>query len=114
MTATRWGRPFTPVNSSGPGMLCEVTATSVRYALESTTLNRTWQQPSNRAVRLACSTADDYYVNFGSSTVMCESTNGMLILGGSVETFFLAPAQTYIAFAGATGFNVSVTLGYGF
>lgn len=91
-----------------------MTATSIRYALESTTLNRMWQQPSNRAVRLACSTADDFYVNFGSSTVVCASSDGVLVLGGSVETFYLAPSQSYIAFSGATGFSVNVSLGYGF
>ncbi len=89
-------------------------AASTANAFESTALNRVWQGPSNRAVRLASQLAPDFYVNFGSSGIVASSSDGILVLGGTVEEFYLEPDWEYISIIGATtDVTVNVTPGYG-
>ena len=115
MSATRYGRPFTPIDSSSPSFLAAASATSILYALQSTSINRFWDGPANRAIRIACSTADDYYLAMGSSLIKAESSNSVLMLGGSVETFYVQPSVQYVALGGSTSVDfVNISLGWGF
>ncbi len=113
MTASRYGRPFYPITSSAPSFKVDATATSAAVVLESSSVNRTWQGPTNRAIRIACPTDATYTVAFGSSTIVADSTAHMLLLGGTVESFYISPDVTYIAFVSSTDVTFSVTLGYG-
>lgn len=111
--ATLWGRPFQIVNSTDPGFN-STSGSSAQYALQSTAINRYWQVPSNRAVRVSSIAGDDYYLVFGSSlTAVCGTTNGILLLGGTVESFYVRPDQTYVAIKSSTDVTVNFTLGYG-
>lgn len=65
-----------------------------------------------RAVRLSSKAGDDYYVAFGSSTVVTASSNGMLVLGGAIEVFRQPrPQDTYMAFWSSTDVTASVSIG---
>jgi len=88
---------------------------STASAFESTALSRVWSGP-NRSVRLAEDLGVDSYVNFGSSLITANSSDSMLLLGGTVEVFHIEPAHTHIAInsvSSSTGARINVTLGYG-
>lgn len=88
---------------------------STANAFESTGLGRVWSGPL-RSIRLSESSGLDYHVNFGSSTITANSSDSILVLGGTVEVFHIEPAHTYIAtnsVSTSTGARVNVTLGYG-
>jgi hypothetical protein len=104
---------FYPVNSTEPAFNSTGTGTSAFFAFESSDTNRVWQGPSGRAVRLSSKAADDYSVVFGTTTAVATSSGGILILGGTVETFRANPGQTHIAIVSSTDVTVNVTLGYG-
>ena len=102
------------VNSSSPSFSSSAMGTtSFAYALESTALNRTWQGPTSRSVRLNAFGSTAYFVQFGSSLVLSESTNSMLVVGPGPEIFSVDPKQTYIAIVSSTSAVVNVTLGVG-
>ena len=108
-------QPFQPlVNSSSPSFSSSAMGTtSYAYALESTALNRLWQGPASRSVRLNAFGSTAYFVNFGSSTVSAASTDSMLVVGPGPEIFSVDPKQTYIAIVSSTSAVVNVTLGVG-
>jgi hypothetical protein len=115
----RFHYSFHPVaGTTAPSFLAGSTAVfaSTANVLESTAIGRVWQGPASRTVRLAEKNNDDYYVNFGTSTVVAASSDSILVLGGTVEDFRVEPSATYIAIAAASttaGAEVNVTLGYG-
>lgn len=84
------------------------------YVIESTAINRIFKGPTGRAIRVASISGDDFYVQFGSSTMTLGSSVGTLILGGTVEGFALQPYHTYIGVFSSTDVIVNVTPGYGF
>ena len=110
--------PFRIVRgTTAPSFLSNTNTASSANALQSTALGRVWSGGGSRSVRLAETSGVDYYVNFGSSLVSAGgSTDAMLVLGGTVETFHIEPSQTYIAIKSADGTTaaaVNITLGYG-
>jgi hypothetical protein len=113
MSGTLYSTPFQPIsNSSGPSFNIGATSSGL-YALESTSLNRVWSYPSGRTVRIASIGADDFYFKLGSSTIDIGSSDGTLVLGGTVELFRVQPAQQYIVFKSSTDVTFNVTLGVG-
>lgn len=102
------------VNSSSPSFSSSAMGTtSFNYALESTSLNRVWQGPASRSVRLNAFGSTAYFVQFGSSLVSAGSTDSMLVVGPGPEIFSVDPKQTYIAIMSSTSAVVNVTLGVG-
>ena len=110
---TRAGRPFHTVKSTEPGFNSTSGSTSQFYALESTATNRFWRQPSNRAVRVSSKASDDLFLVFGTTTAVATSSGGILLLGGTVETFYLRPQDTHVAVASSTDVEANFVLGYG-
>ena len=108
-------QPFAPlVNSSSPGFnAVAVDNTAVNFALESTALNRIWQGPSSRSVRLTGLIGDRFYANFGASAVTAASTNSALCIGSVPVIFSVDPKQTYVALVSSTTITINVTLGVG-
>lgn len=109
MTIGRFLYPFIPVNSTEPAF----ESTGGLDALESTATNRIWQGANSRAVRIASKAADDFYVTVGTSDIAATSSGGTLVLGGTVEVFFVRPVQDNISITSSTDVVVNVTLGYG-
>lgn len=107
------GRPFQAVDSTEPSFNATAGAVSALFALESTATNRFWRNPSNRAVRIAAGAADDFSVVFGSSNIVATSSGGILVLGGTVESHYVAPGQSHIALVSSTDITANVTLGVG-
>jgi len=107
--------PFTPVVSTAPAFQVSGTLASTANALEGA--NRKWQGASGRTIRFAESSGIDYYVKFGSSTVVAAATDSMLLLGGTVQDLKQPkPSDTYVAIKSistSTAAVVNVTLGYG-
>lgn len=93
-------------NSSAMG------STTFNYKLDSSGV-RDWQGPGTRSVRLLSAVNTPYYINFGASAVIAETTNSVLCLGGTPAIFTVSPAQTYIAMVSSTTVTVNVTLGVG-
>ena len=106
-------QPFEPlVNSSSPSFNSSALGTtSFNYALESTALNRVWQGPSSRSVRLISLGSSGFCFQLGSSTVSAGSTDSVLALGSVIVG--VQPKQTYIAVMSSTSTVVNVTLGVG-
>lgn len=105
-------KAFTPVNSTVPSFNISVTNASSANALESTGV-RQWAGPGGRSVRISAKESFDYYVQFGTSSVVA-STLSMLFLGGTVEIPSpIQPSYTHIAMYSSTDITVNVTLGYG-
>lgn len=103
---------FQQLPSTAPSFTMTVTTTSTASltAFESTV--RKWTGPHSRAVRLSETSGADYWVNFGSSTIVAASSNSMLVLGGAAEVFCLTPSMAYItAVATTTAVSVNVTCG---
>ena len=113
MSGTLYSTPFAPIrNSSAPAFNIGATSSGI-IALEATG-TREWAYPSGRTVRLASIAGDDFFVLFSSDTALAiGSTNGMLVLGGTVELFRVQPAQTHMAFKSSTDVTINVTLGTG-
>lgn len=109
MSATRYGRPFQPLNSTAPSFNSTLGSSGV-YAIASTL--RVFNGPTNRAVRVSSIASDDMYITFGTSLI-APSTLGLLILGGTVESFYIAPYQAYIAIKSSTDVTLNITPGYG-
>lgn len=107
--------PFHPIpNSSGPSFNSSAMGTtSANYALESTAINRIWQGPIDRTVRLFGEGTGGYYANFGSSVVAAASTNSVLCIANQPVLFSVTPTQTYVALVSSTTVTVNVTLGVG-
>lgn len=100
------------VNSSNSAFSSSaLSTTSVNYALEATG-TRQWQLPTSRSVRIHGMGSANFYVNFGSSTVTCGATNGILC-GGEPIFFRVDPPQAYIAMYSSTSAIVNVALGHG-
>ena len=111
--ASRFQFPFHPIESTAPAFEQFVDSTAVVVALESTGL-REWGSPLGRVVRFATRTADDYLVSFGGSGADANSSDSMLMLGGTVEVINLQrPTVTHIALKSSTDTTISVTLGFG-
>lgn len=116
--AFRQTYPFRPIRgTTAPSF--EIGATNVftssASVFESTALNRVWSG-AQRSIRLAEKEGIDSHVNWGSSLITANSSDSILFLGGTVETFHIEPAHTYIAInsvSTSTGAKVNVTLGYG-
>ncbi len=116
MPLTRFSTPFKPVTgTTAPSFNTgTVDSTSLSFALQSTALGRVWQGPSNRAVRLASIAAADYSVAFSSSSgIVASSSEGLTVLGGTVEVFAIPPDVEFLAIASSTDVAVNVTPGYG-
>lgn len=109
----RFQRPFYTVTSTEPAFNSTLGSANTAYALESSDTNRIWQGPSNRTVRVASKASDDLFMVFGTTTAVATSSGGMLILGGTVEAFYVSPSQTNVAVASSTDVEVNVTIGYG-
>lgn len=100
------------VNSSSPSFSSSALGTSsVNYVLESTALNRVWQGPSSRSIRLNTLGSSGFYFQLGSSLVSAGSTDSVLVTGSVV--IGVQPKQTYIAVMSSTSTVVNVTLGVG-
>lgn len=124
-------RPFKHIDSSqescAPSMVMTVNASSSNISLEScSTVGRVWAHPPGRTVRIASIAGDDFHVAFGTSTLTIGasssgngtggngSSNGMLVLGGTVEVFHLPrPNFSYMAARSSTDVTLNITLGYG-
>lgn len=105
--------PFQPVaNSSGPSFTIAATSSGL-VALESTTINRVWPYPSGRTLRIASISGDDFYIKLGSSTIDAASSDGTLMLGGTVELMRIQPGQSYLSFKSSTDVSFNLTLGVG-
>lgn len=111
MSLSRGQYTFYPVNSTEPGFNSTLGSSGL-YALESTSV-REWQGPSGRAVRFASKAADDYFVAFGSSDIVATSSGGILVLGGTVETFYSRSKFTHAMVFSTTDVVVNITPGYG-
>lgn len=101
--------------TTAPSFNSTANLTSSALALESTALARVWQG-ANRVVRVTESSGVGAHINFGSSLVEAASSDSILFLGGTVETFHVEPGQTYIAVASistTTAAELNITLGYG-
>lgn len=88
---------------------------STAASFESTGI-REWQGASSRTFRVSESAGGDYYMNFGTSDVVAASSDSILMLGGTVEIFYVEPSRTHVAIKSAstsTGVQVNITLGYG-
>ena len=108
----RYQKAFEAVNSTAPAFNVSVTNTSTANALESSGA-REWDGPGSRTIRLVSGQATDYYVQFGTSSVVA-STLSMLFLGGTVEIPSpIRPGFTHIAMYSSTDMTVNVTIGYG-
>lgn len=105
--------PFEPlINSSSPSFSSSALGTtSFGYALESTALNRVWQGPASRSIRLNSLGSSGFYVQLGTSSVSAGSTDSMLVTGPVV--IGVQPKQTHIAVMSSTSTVVNVTLGAG-
>jgi hypothetical protein len=101
--------PFRPITSTAPSFN---STQADGVALQST--GREWQYPSNRAIRVSSKAADDFFLCFGSSTVVANTSACMLVLGGVSEVFSLQPSQTHVAIASSTDVVCNFTLGHGF
>ena len=108
----RYLNNFYPINSTEPSFNSTVGATSAFFALESTNV-REWQGPSGRGVRVASKAADDFSIVFGTSDIIATSSGGILILGGTVETYSVQPRWTHVAVVSSTDVDVNFCLGYG-
>ena len=109
-------QPFQPLlNSSGPAFNSSAMgATSYGYKIEGSTAGlRDWQGPGSRTVRLLGVPNVPYYVNFGASAVISETSNSVLCLGSEPAFFTVDPKQTYLALVSSTTVTVNVTLGVG-
>ena len=117
MAAFRGVLSFRPTrNSTEPSFNAGSTTVfdSTTNAFESSGV-REWKSP-NRQVRFAEDLGADYYLKFGSSDVVASSTDSMLMLGGTVETFSIEGGNTHFAInsvSTSTGAKVNVTLGHG-
>lgn len=103
---------FYPVNSTEPSFNSTLGSSGL-YALESSDTGRIWQGPSGRAVRFASKAADDFFVAFGSSDIVATSSGGILVLGGTVETFYSRSKFTHAMVFSTTDVAVNITPGYG-
>ena len=113
MAGQRHQRPFSPIVSTAPGFSVSFDSTSTIFALESTSL-REWSGPSGRAIRVSSIASDDFHINFGTSDIVAASSDSVLVLGGTVETFLPGkPSYTHIACVSSTNATVNVVLGYG-
>lgn len=112
MTIARGQYAFYPVTSTEPSFNSTLGSSGL-YALESTGTNRFYQHASGRAIRIASKAADDFSFALGTSDVVATSSGGVLVLGGTVETFFLRPVVSHIMFFSSTDVTANVTLGYG-
>jgi hypothetical protein len=99
-----------PVDSTTPSFASTLGSSGV-YQIESTSV-RKWQGPSNRSIRVASLASDDFYIAFGTSLI-APSTLSMLLLGGTIEAFYLTPSQTFVAVKSSTDVIVNFTPGYG-
>ncbi len=112
----RYELPFkTIANTTAPSFNAVFDNTSEIFPFQSTGL-REWDGPGSRSVRLAAlSTAGaDCYFAIGSSDIVANSTESLLLLAGTVEVFSLPrPSNTHICFVSSTDVTVNVTPGYG-
>lgn len=110
--------PFRPIRgTTAPSFEAGSTTVfnSTTSVFQSTATNRVWSGP-NRSIRLAEGLGADAYVNWGSSDITASSSDSILYLGGTVETFHIEPAHTHIAvnsISTSTGTKINITLGYG-
>lgn len=111
--ASRAQLPFNPIISTSASFNLAVSNVSSANALESTALNRIWQGPSGRAIRIAETGGIDVYIAFGTTLVVAASTDCMMLLGNTVEIFTTKPGNTCIAAFSSTTTTLNLTLGYG-
>src|SRR3990167_6047886 len=96
---------FQPLlNSSAPAFNSSAMgATTYGYKLEGSSSGiRDWQGPASRTVRLLGVPNVPYYVNFGASAVISETSNSVLCLGSEPAFFTVDPKQTYVAIHSST------------
>ena len=110
----RFRLPFQPIDSTAPSFEVSLTlGNSTANAMESTSA-REWIGPTSRAIRVSSKTADDYYLQFGSTLAVASTSVSMLVLGSKVEIFNpIRPGLTNIALQSSTDVTINVTLGYG-
>lgn len=111
----RYQGVFRQVDSTAPGFQVSVSSTSQAVAIESTALNRNWDGPTGHSIRISSLTGSgDFYIAFGSSTISVGTTNGMQMIGGTVEMWNeIKPSHGYIAFYSSTDVTANVSIGYG-
>ena len=102
---------FPVIGSTEPGFNSSANDTAALSAFESTI--RKWDAPSGRAARFASKGAADFSITMGTSDIAATSSGGMLILGGTVETFWVSPSYTHLSVVSSTDVVVNVTIGYG-
>lgn len=115
MTGLRSLAQFTPINSTAPGIDVTFDNTSTNFALEATGV-REWEGPTGRAIRLGTKTAsEDFHFILGDSGIVAASSEGTLVLGGTVESFhpIVTSGITHIACVSSTDVTLNITLGYG-
>lgn len=105
--------PFVPLGSSEPSFNITLDTTSQVLAIASTV--RVFSGPTGRALRFAESSGVDYYAQFGSSTVVAQSSASPKMLGGVVEVLRLLPSHTHVALVTTSTqiSDVNMTPGYG-
>lgn len=111
--ANRFFYPFQPVNSSEIAFNTSVAGgtSSVAYALESSA--RFWQYPTSRSIQIMESSGVEFYIKFGSSTVVANSSDSMKCLGGAERVYGVDTSFSYMAVASSTDVVLNVTLGTG-
>ena len=114
MTISRILYNFNPVVSTAASFEAIIDNATGAFAMESSSL-REWTTPSGRAVRIASVQTDDFHLRFGTSDIgVAGSSDSMLILGGTVETFHpVKPSYTHLSFVSSTTLTINITLGYG-
>lgn len=104
---------FQPISSTAPGFELSFDNTATNAALESTSI-REWRGGGGRMIHIASIRSDSFHVAFGNSDVTVGASNGILILGRTVEKLLVPkPAYTHIACRSSTDVTVNFSLGYG-
>ena len=114
MTIQRGLQNFNPIVSTAASFEAIIDNATGAFALESSSL-REWTTPSGRAVRIASPQTDDFHMRFGDSNIgVAGSSDSMLLLGGTVETFHpVKPSYTHLSLVSSTTVTINITIGYG-
>lgn len=113
---SRYEYPFHAIISTAPSFNSSAQSSGDHWLLESTAVNRYWQQPQNRVVRVASIGSADFFAAFGSSLLVASASEHQLFLGGTVELIQIEPSATppwVSVFGASTDVIVNFTLGHG-
>lgn len=111
----RYDQAFQPVRSTEPSFNMTLSTASSGVVFQSTATGRQWDGPTGRSIRVMESSGNEFFIQFGSSTVVATSTGSMRMLGGVAEVFRIDANQTYVAVMtlSTSPSDVNFTLGYG-